>query len=171
MIAATITARTTILSGVEPVSMAITGRLAPSSCAGPGDEASEGLLSREMLQRLLLRWAFNVVALFVAAWLLAGVDYGDSWWSLMIAAVVFTLVNMIVKPILTVLSIPFIVVTLGLFDFLINILMLYLTDWIVTDFEIDTFWWAALAAIIVSIVNWILNATLGDIGEREAPAY
>ena len=171
MIAATITARTTILSGVEPVSMAITGRLAPSSCAGPGDEASEGLLSREMLQRLLLRWAFNVVALFVAAWLLAGVDYGDSWWSLMIAAVVFTLVNMIVKPILTVLSIPFIVVTLGLFYFLINILMLYLTDWIVTDFEIDTFWWAALAAIIVSIVNWILNATLGDIGEREAPAY
>ena len=171
MIAATITARTTILSGVEPVSMAITGRLAPSSCAGPGDEASEGLLSREMLQRLLLRWAFNVVALFVAAWLLAGVDYGDSWWSLMIAAVVFTLVNMIVKPILTVLSIPFIVVTLGLFYFLINILMLYLTDWIVTDFEIDTFWWAALAAIIVGIVNWILNATLGDIGEREAPAY
>jgi putative membrane protein len=124
-----------------------------------------------MLQRLLLRWAFNVVALFVAAWLLAGVSYGDSWWSLVVAAVVFTLINMIVKPILTILSIPFIVVTLGLFYFLINILMLYLTDWVVDDFELDTFWWAALAAIIVSIVNWILNLTLGDIGEREAPAY
>ena len=124
-----------------------------------------------MLQSLLLRWAFNVVALFVAAWLLSGVDYGDSWWSLLIAAVVFTLVNMIVKPILTVLSIPFIVVTLGLFYFLLNILMLYITDWLVTDFEIDTFWWGALAAIIVSIVNWILNSVFGDLGEREAPAY
>ena len=124
-----------------------------------------------MLSRLLLRWAFNVVALFVAAWLLSGVSYGDSWWSLLIAGVVFTLVNMVVKPILTILSIPFILVTLGLFYFLINILMLYITDWLVTDFEIDTFWWGALAAIIVSIVNWILNQTFGEVGEREAPAY
>jgi putative membrane protein len=119
----------------------------------------------------LLRWAFNVVALFVASWILAGVSYGDDWWSLLLAGIVFTLANAVVKPILTVLSIPFIIVTLGLFYFLINILMLYLTDWIVGDFELDTFWWAALAAIIVSIVNWILNLTLGDIGEREAPAY
>jgi putative membrane protein len=170
-IAATITASTRILSGAEPVSSASTGTLAPSRPSTPGDVTVKVLLSTPMLQRLLLRWAFNVVALFVAAWLLSGVDYGDSWWTLLIAGVVFTLVNMIVKPILTILSIPFIVVTLGIFYFLINILMLYLTDWIVGDFEIDTFWWGALAAIIVGIVNWILNQTLGELGEREAPAY
>lgn len=64
------------------------------------------------------------------------------------------------------LSIPFIVVTLGLFYFLINVLMLYITDWVVPDFELQTFWWAVLAAIIVSLVNWALAAVLPD-GDRE----
>jgi putative membrane protein len=116
----------------------------------------------------LVRWAFNVVALFVASWLLSGVSYGDRWWTLLIAGAVFTLVNSFIKPILTLLSIPFIVVTLGLFYFLINILMLYLTDWIVDDFEIESFWWAVLAAIIVSFVNWILYNAFGNPREREA---
>jgi putative membrane protein len=111
---------------------------------------------------LLVRWVSNAVALFVAAWLLSGVDYGDQWWTLLIAAAVFTVVNFAVKPILAVLSIPFIVVTLGLFYFLINVLMLYLTDWLVADFEIDTFWWGALAAIIVSIVNFVMQRLLPE---------
>jgi len=115
-----------------------------------------------MLRSLVIRWACNVVALYVATWLLAGVTYGDSWWSLLIAAFVFTAVNFFVKPILAFLSIPFIIITLGLFYFLINILMLYVTDWIVGPFEIDTFWWGALAAIIVSVVNWLLNVILPD---------
>jgi putative membrane protein len=116
----------------------------------------------------LVRWVFNVVALFVASWLVSGVSYGDRWWTLVIAGAVFTLVNAFVKPILTVLSIPFIVVTLGLFYLLINVLMLYLTDWIVDDFKIRSFGSALLAAIIVSIVNWILQLVFGDPGRREA---
>ena len=115
-----------------------------------------------------IRWVSNVLALFVAAWILSGVSYGDQWWTLFIAAAVFTLVNSWVKPILTLLSIPFIVVTLGIFYFLINVLMLYLTDWIVPDFEIKTFWWAVLAAIIVSIVNGLLNMLMPDDDERRA---
>ena len=114
------------------------------------------------MPKLLIRWICNVVALFVAAWILSGISYGDQWWTLFIAAAVFTLVNAWVKPILAVLSIPFIVVTLGLFYFLINVFMLYLTDWVVPDFEIKTFWWAVLAAIIVSIVNGLLNMFLPD---------
>lgn len=116
--------------------------------------------------RFLVRWAFNVVALFVASWLLPGVTHGGRWLTLVIAGAVFTLVNSFVKPILTVLSIPFILVTLGLFYFLINILMLYLTDWIVDDFEIESFGSAVLAAIIVSIVNWILQQAFGEPPER-----
>jgi putative membrane protein len=114
------------------------------------------------MSKLLVRWVCNVIALFLAAWILSGISYGDQWWTLFIAAAVFTLVNAWVKPILTVLSIPFIVVTLGLFYFLINVLMLYITDWIVPDFEIKTFWWAVLGAIIVSIVNGLLNMFLPD---------
>jgi putative membrane protein len=117
---------------------------------------------------LLLRWVSNVVALFVATWLLSGVTYGDSWWSLLIAAAVFTIVNAFVKPVLAILSIPFIVVTLGLFYFLINVLMLYVTDWVVPDFELDTFWWAVLAAIIVSFVNMVMGALLPEPYERRS---
>jgi putative membrane protein len=176
-IAATITASTSILSGAEPLSkmpprMPLkAGTPAPSRWSSAGDRGFKDLLSKAMASRFLLSWACNVVALFMASWILSGVSYGDEWWTLLIAGVVFTLVNAFVKPILTVLSIPFIVVTLGLFYFLINILMLYLTDWLVSDFEIETFWWGVLAAIIVSVVNWILHMAFRESGERAAPAY
>jgi putative membrane protein len=114
--------------------------------------------------RLLVRFACNAVALYVAAWLLDGITYGDQWWTLLIAAAVFTLVNMWLKPVLQVLSLPFIIVTLGLFLFLINILMLYITDWLVPDFDIRSFGAGALAAIIVTVVNWALHAIVP--GER-----
>jgi putative membrane protein len=114
--------------------------------------------------RILVRFACNAVALYVAAWLLDGITYGDQWWTLLIAAAVFTLVNMWLKPVLQVLSLPFIIVTLGLFLFLINILMLYITDWLVPDFDIRSFGAGALAAIIVTVVNWVLHAIVP--GER-----
>jgi putative membrane protein len=113
--------------------------------------------------RLLVRFACNAVALYVAAWALSGVTYGDQWWSLLIAAAVFTVVNMWLKPIVTLLSLPFIILTLGLFLFVVNILMLYVTDWL-TDFHLSSFGTAALAAIIVTVVNWVLHAVVP--GER-----
>jgi putative membrane protein len=113
-----------------------------------------------MLRRLVVRWVSSVAALFVAAWLLSGVTYGDQWWTLLIAAAVFTLVNAWVKPALTVLSIPFILITLGLFLFVLNVLMLYLTDWLVAAFDIRSFGAGILAAVIVSVVNWGLAPLL-----------
>jgi putative membrane protein len=102
-------------------------------------------------------WIFNTVALFVATWLLSGLSYGSDWWALLVAGLVFTLVNFFLKPALTILSIPLIIVTLGIFYLLINVFMLYLTHWIVHQFTIASFWWALLAAVIVSIVNAILR--------------
>ena len=119
-----------------------------------------------MGRALLIGWVSNVAALFVASWALSGVTYGNEWWTLFIAAAVFTIVNAWIKPFVALLSIPFIVVTLGLFYFLINVLMLYVTDWVVPDFEISTFWWGVLAAIIVSIVNMLLGPLLPDPSER-----
>jgi putative membrane protein len=114
-----------------------------------------------MLIRLAVAWLFNTIALFVATWLLSGLSYGNDWWALLIAGLVFTLVNYFVKLPLAVLSIPFIIVTLGLFYFLINVLMLYLTHWIVPQFTIQTFWWAVLASIIISAVNGLLQVLFG----------
>jgi putative membrane protein len=122
------------------------------------------------MREFAIRWVGNVVALFVAAWILSGISYGDQWWTLFIAAAVFTLINAWVKPVLTILSLPFIVVTLGLFYFLINVLMLYVTDWVVPDFEIRSFWWAVLGAIIVSLVNGLMNLVLPDRDERSPGA-
>ena len=120
-----------------------------------------------MIGRLAITWVFNTVALFVATWLLSGLSYGSDWWALLVAGLVFTLVNFFLKPILTILSIPFIIVTLGIFYLLINVFMLYLTHWIVPQFTIATFWWAVLAAIIVSAVNGILHMFFGRPGEHD----
>jgi putative membrane protein len=111
-----------------------------------------------MLMRLVVRWAANAVALFVAAWLLSGVTYGDQWWTLLVAAAVFTVVNAWLRPIVRLLSLPLIILTLGLFLFVVNVLMLYVTDWLVPDFEIRSFGAGVLAAIVVSVVNWALHA-------------
>ncbi len=120
------------------------------------------------MRRFAIRWAFNTVALFVATWLLSGLSYGSDWWALLGAGLVFTLVSLFVKPVLAFLSIPFIVVTLGFFYLLINVLMLYLTHWVVPQFTIAGFWWALLAAIIVSAVNGILNVSFGRPARRRS---
>ena len=117
--------------------------------------------------RLLVRFACNAVALFVAAWALSGVTYGDEWWSLLIAAAVFTVVNMWLKPIVTLLSLPFIILTLGLFTLVVNALMLQITSWLAgalnLDFHVDSFFWdAILGALIITVVASILNAIVPD---------
>ena len=122
------------------------------------------------MRRLGITWAFNTVALLVATWLPSGLSYGSDWWALLVAGLVFTLVSLFLKPVLAVLSIPFIIVTFGVFYLLINVFMLYLTHWIVPQFTIATFWWALLAAIIVSAVNGILHMFFGRPGGRGAPA-
>jgi putative membrane protein len=123
-----------------------------------------------MARRRAITWLFNTVALFVATWVLSGLSYGSDWWALLIAGLVFTLVNFFLKPVLAILSIPFIIVTFGLFYFLINVLMLYLTHWIVPQFTIASFWWAVLAAIIISAVNAIQHMFFGHPREHTPAA-
>src|SRR4051794_21193021 len=107
-----------------------------------------------MLMRFVVRWAANAVALFVAAALVSGVSYGDEWWTLVIAAAVFTLVNMWLRPVVRLLSLPLIILTLGLFLFVVNVLMLYVTDWLVPDFEIETLGAGSPRAPGGSLLQW-----------------
>jgi len=113
-----------------------------------------------MWRKLAVAWAGNIAAIFVAAWLLNGIDYGDDWWALVLAALVFSLVNAFVRPVVTILSLPLIVLTLGIALFFVNLLMLYVTSWIVSDFTIDGFWSAVGATIVIWLVNWLLSVTL-----------
>jgi putative membrane protein len=110
----------------------------------------------------LLRYVVNTAALYVAAWAIDGISYGDQWWTLLIAGFVFTGVNMFVKPIIQILSIPFIIITLGIALFFINLAMLALTALLVNDFTIDSFWDAAGGTVIVWAVNVIATAITRD---------
>jgi putative membrane protein len=121
-----------------------------------------------VLRRLLVTWAFNLVALWVAAVLLSGIDY-DGFGVLVVASLVFSVVNIFVRPLVILFTLPLVIITLGIALFFINLFMLYLTSWIVDDFTIDSFWWAFLATIIVWLVNAILEAFFGD-DLRERPA-
>ena len=112
---------------------------------------------RAMWVMLLVAWLSNIVALFVAAWIVPGMEYGDDFWVLFIAALVFTLVNWLIRPIVILLALPAVILTFGLALILINTFMLYLTDWIVPSFETGSFWWTLVAAIIVSIVNLLIG--------------
>jgi putative membrane protein len=120
----------------------------------------------------LIKVAVNAVALWVAAWLVPGISFGDGKFgskfaTVVLVAVVFGLVNAIVKPIAKLLSFPFIILTLGLFTFIVNAFMLQLTEWISgplgLSFVIDHFFWdAVLGALVVTIVSIILNWVLPD---------
>ena len=114
-----------------------------------------------MLRRFLVTWVFNFVALWVAALLLSGIDY-DGIGVLIVASLVFSVVNIFVRPLIILFTLPLVLLTLGLALFFINLFMLYLTSWIVDDFTIDSFWWAFLATIIVWLVNTVLEAFFGD---------
>jgi putative membrane protein len=121
-----------------------------------------------MFVRLLIRWAITAAALAITVWLLPGIRIeGNGVYAVLITAAALGLVNAIIRPILTVLSCGCIVVTLGLFIFVINALMLALASWISVNwfnagFYIDNFWWALLGSIIVSIISLLLSLLLPD---------
>jgi len=111
---------------------------------------------------LLARFVGNLAALWVASELLDGMTYGDSFGVLVLAAAVFTLVNWLIKPIVTILSLPLIILTLGVAYFFVNMLMLVVTDWVVGDFEAGPFWTVVAATVIVWAVNLVIGAAAHD---------
>ena len=121
-----------------------------------------------MMFDLLFRFAGNLAALWVASELFDEMTYGDSFWVLVLAALVFTIVNRIVRPVVAILSIPLIIVTLGVAYFFVNVLMLLLTDWLVSDFEVDGFWTLVGATIVIWLVNLVIGAARRDIASSRA---
>lgn len=114
----------------------------------------------------------NALALAAAAWLLGdirvtGSTETDRVVTLVLVAVIFGVVNAVVRPVVKLLSLPFIILTLGLLIFVINALMLLLTSWVSEQiglgFHVDGFWTAVLGAVIVTIATWLLELALpGD---------
>ena len=123
------------------------------------------------MTNLLVKLLGNAVALAIATWMLSDITLSGSTTSrriltLLIVAVIFGVVNAFVKPVLRLLSLPFIILTLGLLLFVINALMLLLTSWIAdkldVPFHVEGFGTALLGALIITIVSWFLSAVLPD---------
>lgn len=111
---------------------------------------------------IIVRILINAVALVVAAWMIPGMQLTSDIWGILIVAVIFGLVNALIKPIVKLLSLPLIFLTLGLFALLINTAMLSFTAWVSPHLTIDGFWPAVMGAIVISIVSAILNVFVRD---------
>ena len=105
---------------------------------------------------LLLVWILNAVALLVVAYILPGIVVA-SFWSAMWAALVLGLINMLVKPLFVLLTLPITIVTVGLFLFVINALMFWLAGSILSSFRVTGFWWAVGGALFYSLISGFLT--------------
>jgi len=102
---------------------------------------------------LVLAWAINALALWIASSLFSGVDI-HGWAAYLIGSAVLGIANAIVKPVLAILTLPLIIFTLGFFYLLINIAMVALAEWIAPNFSVDGFWDYVGIVFIVWLVNW-----------------
>jgi putative membrane protein len=113
------------------------------------------------MRSLLLHWAFNAAALWVAAYFISGLDFTGSLAHLFLVAAVFGLVNSLLRPLLTVLTCPLIILTLGLFTLVINAVMLLVTGWLSErwhlGFTVAGFWPAFWGGLVVGIVSFLLS--------------
>ena len=120
---------------------------------------------------IIVRILVNAVALWIATLVVDGVDVdasttGGEVLTIVVVATVFGLINLFIKPIVKLLSLPLYIITLGLFTLVVNALMLLLTSWIAgllgVPFDVDGFWAAVLGGLVISVVSWLLNVLLPD---------
>ena len=115
---------------------------------------------------LILRWLITTLAIFAAVYLVPGITFAGPGWELGLVAAVFGLVNIGLRPLLSLLTCPLIILTLGLFGLVINALLLLLTAWIASglgvQFAVDGFWPAFWGGLTISIVTTILSVLAGE---------
>ena len=114
------------------------------------------------MNNFLIRLVVNALALAVAGWLIDGIQLSRDVVDVLLVALVFGLLNAILKPIVLFFSFPLVVLTLGLFALVVNALMLLLTARLLDDFAVSGFWTAVLGSIVISLVTMILGGVLKD---------
>lgn len=111
--------------------------------------------------RFIVRWLVTSLGLWIAAGLLSSsIDYQDRIGVILVAGLILALVNAVIKPIIVILSLPAILLTLGLFMIVVNGLMVFLVSKLYPDLEITSFWSAILAGVIIGFVNYLVSIIL-----------
>ncbi|MEZ4968782.1 MAG: phage holin family protein [Flavobacteriaceae bacterium] len=110
---------------------------------------------------LILRVLLSAIAVVILAKILPGVGV-DSYTTAIIVAIVLSLLNFIVKPILVILTLPVTILTLGLFLLIINAIIILLTDYFIDGFQVNNIWWALLFSLLLSLLQSIFYSFLND---------
>jgi putative membrane protein len=118
----------------------------------------------------LIRWLILTVAIIVASYLLEGIHI-SGFFSAFFAAAALGILNALFRPILILLTLPINILTLGLFTFIINALMLKLASGVIPGFEVYGFWTAVFGSLIISVVSSLLNSFISDRGRVERVDY
>ena len=125
------------------------------------------------MTKLLVSWFINAVALAAAAWLVDGIRVADGggWMAVALMAVIFGLVNALIRPLVKLLTCLINIITLGLFTLVINALMLWLSSWIAgqvgVGFSVDGFWAALLGSLIISVVSFFMSIIFRDQDDKK----
>lgn len=118
------------------------------------------------MMKFVLRWGINAVALYIAVMIVPGMAYQGEWTGIVWIALIFGLLNALVRPVLKLLSLPFIILTLGLFTVVINTVMLLITsavsDALGLGLSVEGFWAALLGSLVISLVSTVLSFILKD---------
>ena len=117
--------------------------------------------------RLVVAWAINAAALWLADASFGGVHI-HGWWAYLIGAGVLGIANAVIKPVLAILTLPLIILTLGIFLLAINIAMVALAEWIAPNFSIDGFWTYVGVVVVVWLVNWVAHRAIDELQDRRA---
>ncbi len=108
--------------------------------------------------KFILKLLVSSFAVAITAWLLGGVDIKEgSYLTAIVVAFVLALLNALLKPVLIILTIPVTILSFGLFLLVINAFIIQLAGYLIKDFVVESFWWALLFSIILSLVTWLLE--------------
>ena len=110
---------------------------------------------------ILVRWIFLTGAILLASYLIDGIKV-SGFFSAFLAAAILGILNALLRPVLIILTLPINILTLGLFTFVINAVLLMMASGVIKGFEVQGFWSAFFGALIIAIVNWVLGSLIGE---------
>ncbi|MEN8243817.1 MAG: phage holin family protein [Thermodesulfobacteriota bacterium] len=115
---------------------------------------------------ITIRWLTLTVAIIITSYLLDGIHV-SGFWSALFTAAVLGILNAFFRPIILILTLPINILTMGLFTFVINALLLMMASGIISGFNVAGFWSAVFGALLISVVSWLINGFIGERGTVE----
>ena len=112
---------------------------------------------------LLIKWLALTAAIVIASYLISGIEI-TGFFSAFFAAAILGILNIFFRPILFILTLPINLLTFGLFTFVINALLLKMASGVISGFQVHGFWSAVFGALVISVVNWLLNSFINEQG-------